>query len=218
MTTQINEQVESSFDSKTGMGDLKVKDILNFDRSKANNMFRNRFVKYTKLAQEIGEEAAFEKLMENYPEQQKLLMGAFIDGTTLAKGFQKTIPLLRPAGFITEIVDVAQDGQDAALEIQRVCPALSLAKEFGFETPCRVLCEMEQEAARRAYPEMKATILSKIAEGDCVCVFKYERPAQTVIASSHKTPNVFIQIAQLLGLAPTLLQIGVKMLKKRLSK
>ena len=210
--------MDTQMDAKTGMGDLKIKDIMSFDRSKANNMFRNRFVKYTKLAADIGEEAAFEKLMEKYPEQQRLLMGAFIDGTTLAKGFQKTIPLLRPAGFITEIVDVSQDGQDAALEIQRVCPALSLAKEFGFETPCRVLCEMEQEAARRAYPDMKASVMSKIAEGDCVCVFKYERSAQTVIESKVDTPNVFVQSIQLLKLAPTLLKIGVKMLEKRLSK
>ncbi|MGF1521894.1 MAG: L-2-amino-thiazoline-4-carboxylic acid hydrolase [Leptolyngbyaceae cyanobacterium] len=210
--------MDAHMDAKTGMGDLKIKDIMSFDRSKANNMFRNRFVKYTKLAAEIGEEAAFEKLMEKYPEQQKLLMGAFIDGTTLAKGFQKTIPLLRPAGFITEIVDVSQEGQDAALEIQRVCPALSLAQEFGFETPCRVLCEMEQEAARRAYPDMKASVMSKIAEGDCVCVFKYERPAQTAIETTVETPNLFIQSIQLLKLAPTLLKIGFKMLEKRLSK
>ncbi|NJL36011.1 MAG: hypothetical protein HC899_04070 [Leptolyngbyaceae cyanobacterium SM1_4_3] len=204
-------------EDKLGNGDLQVADILNLNESKTTNMFKNRFVKYKKLVEEIGDEAAFEKMMEKYPEQQRLLMGAFIDNTTLAKGFQKTIPLLRPAGFITEIVDVAQDGVDSALEIQRVCPALSLAKEYGFETPCRVLCEMEQEAARRAYPDMKASIMSKIAEGDCVCVFKYERPAQMDIESTQKQPSGFSQMVELIQLIPTLIQIGIKMLKVRVS-
>jgi predicted ArsR family transcriptional regulator len=204
-------------EDKLGNGDLRIEDILNLDQSKTSNMFRNRFTRYKQLMEEIGDEGAFEKLMEKYPEQQKLLMGAFIDGTTLAKGFEKTIPLLRPAGFITEIVDVAQNGVDAALEIQRVCPALSLAKEYGFETPCRVLCEMEQEAARRAYPEMKASILSKIAEGACVCVFKYERPAHVATEAVKKSPNAFSQAIDLVRLVPTLMQIGIRMLKMRLS-
>ncbi|WP_228035719.1 L-2-amino-thiazoline-4-carboxylic acid hydrolase [Oculatella sp. LEGE 06141] len=190
-----------------------MQDILNLSQSKAMTMFGNRFTKYKELTEEMGEDAAFEKLMENYPEQQKALMGAVIDDTTLAKGFEKTIPMLGLMGFITEIVDVSQNGTDAALEIQRVCPALSLAKEYGIETPCRILCEMEQEAARRAYPEMKASILSKQAEGDCICVFKYERPAQVETASTLKSPNLLAQIGDLVRLIPTLIRIGTKMLK-----
>lgn len=202
---------------KKGSGDLRLEDILNIDESKAINLFRNRFIKYKKLAEEMGDEAAWEKLMEKYPKQQKALMGTFIDNSTLAKGFKKATPLLRLMGFTTEIVDVSQNGTDAALEIQRVCPALSFAKEYGFETPCRVLCEMEQEAARRAFPGLKASILSKQAEGDCVCVFKYERPAQTVAESTKNTPSFFPQVIKLVRLVPTLIQIGIKMLKMRFS-
>lgn len=198
---------------KMGAGDLRLEDVLNMDKSKAMNLFRNRFIRYNKLVEELGEEAAYEKMLEKYPEQQKALMGAFIDNNTIAEGFKKSIPLLRPMGFITEIVDVSQNGVDAALEIQRVCPALSIAKEYGFETPCRVLCEMEQEAARRAFPGMKATLLSKQAEGDCVCVFKYERPSQTVTESQQNTPSVFVQIIDIVKLAPTLLRAGIRMLK-----
>ena len=201
---------------QTGTGDLRMEDILKIDKSKSMNMFRNRFINYKKLVEEIGDEAAFEKMMEKYPEQQKTLMGALIDNATIADGFKKSIPLLRQMGFDTEIVDISQNGMDAALEIQRVCPALSLAKEYGFETPCRVLCDMEQEAARRAFPGMKATLLSKQAEGDCVCVFKYERPAQTIIESAKNTPSIFSQVIDLVRLFPTLIQIGIKMLKMRL--
>lgn len=203
---------------KMGAGDLRMKDVLNMDKSKAMNLFRNRFIRYKKLVKEIGDEAAFEKMLEKYPEQQKALMGTFIDNASIAEGFKKSIPLLRPMGFITEIVDISQNGTDAALEIQRVCPALSLAKEYGFEKPCRVLCEMEQEAARRAFPEMKASLISKQADGDCVCVFKYERPDQMVTKSAKNAPSVLSQTIDLVRLFPTLLQIGIKMLKMRFSK
>lgn len=201
---------------KIGAGDLRMEDILNINESKALNLFRNRFIRYRKLVAEIGDEAAFEKMMEKYPEQQKALMGAFIDNATLAEGFKKPIPLLRLMGFVTEIVDISQNGIDATLEIQRVCPALSLAKEYGFETPCHLLCEMEQEAARRAFPGMKASILSKQAEGACVCVFKYERPDQTVTKSKN-TPSIFSKIINLVRVVPVLIQIGIKKLKMHFS-
>ena len=202
---------------KMGAGDLRLEDVLNMDKSKAMNLFRNRFIRYKKLVEELGEVGAYEKLLEKYPEQQKALMGTFIDNDTIADGFRKSIPLLRPMGFITEIVDISQNGVDAALEIQRVCPALSLAKEYGFETPCHVLCEMEQEAARRAFPDMKATLLSRQAVGDCVCVFKYERPARTVAELKQNTPNIFVQIIDILKLVPKLIQAGIKILKTRFS-
>jgi hypothetical protein len=202
---------------KIGAGDLRMEDILNIDESKAMSLFRNRFVRYKKLAKEMGDEAAFEKMMEKYPEQQKALMGAFIDNATLAEGFKKPIPLLKMMGFVTEIVDISQNGTDATLEIQRVCPALSLAKEYGFETPCYLLCEMEQEAARRAFPGLKASILSKQAEGDCVCVFKYERPEQQVTQSTKNKSSIFSKVINLFRVVPVLIQIGIKMLKIRLS-
>lgn len=48
-------------EDKLGNGDLQVADILNLNESKTTNMFKNRFVKYKKLVEEIGDEAAFEK-------------------------------------------------------------------------------------------------------------------------------------------------------------
>lgn len=212
------DQVAEKTVEKVGAGDLRMEDVLTMNASKAMNLFRNRFIRYKKMVEEMGDAAAYEKMLEKYPEQQKALMGAFIDNNTIAEGFKKSIPLLRPMGFITEIVDISQNGTDAALEIQRVCPALSISKEYGFESPCRILCEMEQEAARRAFPGMKATLLSRQADGDCVCVFKYERPAQSAAELAKNTPSMFTQILELVGLIPTLLGAGIKMLKMRLSK
>ncbi|MEM9092623.1 MAG: hypothetical protein AAGC93_28315 [Cyanobacteria bacterium P01_F01_bin.53] len=200
---------------KTGVGDLSFKDALNLNQSKVMNRLRNRFAKYTHLVAEIGEAAAFETLMEKYPEQQKRLMGTLINGTTLAKGFQKAVPILRLTGFMTEVVDIAQNGQDAALEIQRACPAMAIAQEFGLATPCRVICDMELEGARRAFTDMEVSVLSRMADGDCVCIFKYERPAKIELDPVKKT-STFIQILGILKLVPSLLKIAVEMMKKKL--
>jgi hypothetical protein len=202
---------------KRGAGDLRMEDILNINESKATKLFRNRFTRYKKLVQEMGDKAALEVMMEKYPQQQKALMGTFIDRETLAEGFTKAVPLLGLMGFTTEVVDISQNGIDAALEIQRVCPFLKLAKEYGFATPCEVFCEMEQEAARRAFPGLKASILSKQAEKACVCVFKYERPARQVTTTSQSTPSIFAKAIALIKLTPTLMRVGIEMLKMRLS-
>jgi len=198
-------------------GNLRMEDIINLDESKAMSLFRNRFKRYKKLVEEIGDEAAFEKMMEKYPKQQKALMGTFIDNNVLAIGFKKASPLLGLMGFVMEIVDVSQNGTDAALEIQRVCPVLSISKEYGFDNPCRVFCEMEQEATRRAFPNMKASILSKQAEGSCVCVFKYERPTNKVIGTT-KSQNLINHMIELFSLIPSFIEIGIKMLKMYLIK
>jgi hypothetical protein len=201
-----------------GNGDIQMADVLLMDSSNALNMFRNRFVAYRKLVDEIGENAAYEKMMEGYPKQQKALMGAFIDNTTLAKAFTDAIPLFRLMGFTTEIIDISQNGKDAILEIQRVCPVLSLAKEYGFDSPCRLFCKMEQDATERAFPGITSAIISSQSQGDCICVLKYERPAKTVMPQKQKTQNLISRILDLLRLTPKFIQIGINLLKSRFSK
>jgi predicted ArsR family transcriptional regulator len=205
-------------DNIVGIGDIQMADVMKMDSSKALNMFRNRFAAYKKLADEIGEDAAFETMMKDYPAQQKAFMGAFIDNTTLAKGFHDAIPIFRIMGFTMEVVDISQEGKDAVLEIQRVCPVLSLAKEYGIENPCRPLCEMEQEATRRAFPGVKASIVSRKSLGDCVCLFKYERPSQTSTQPIQTTQTFISRIFDLIQLAPKIIQIGINLLKNSLSK
>jgi hypothetical protein len=79
-----------------------------------------------------------------------------------------------------QVVDISNNNMDAVLEIQRVCPALNfkLHSEFGFEKPCRVICEMDVAATNKAFADMnlKGSILCSQVDGNCVCMFKYERP------------------------------------------
>jgi predicted ArsR family transcriptional regulator len=126
----------------------------------------------------MGPEQAWEKMLEGYPQRQKEHMGTFIDNATLAKGFTQAIPAFKKLGMEMEVIDISNQGSDAVLEVQRRCPVLGIYKEYGLEIPCHVICEMDIEATRRAFPEIKAEILSRQATGDCVCLFKYERPAQ----------------------------------------
>ena len=205
---------------KRGQGDLRIADILQLDESKANNLFRKRFIRYQKLAAKLGEDAAYEAMLKHYPEQQKALMGVFIDNARLAEGFQNAVPLLGLMGFETEVVDISQHNTEAVLEIQRVCPFLGLAEEYGFEEPCSLFCEMEQEAARRAFPGLKAEILSKKAKGDCVCVFKYERATRTPLATeiTEEKSGLTGKPYQLVRLVPTIVRIAFRVLKMRLNK
>lgn len=205
-------------ENRIGIGDIQMADVLKMDGSKALNMFRNRFATYQKLAAEVGDDVAFEKMMEAYPRQQKAFMGAFIDNTTLAQGFTDAIPIFRIMGFTMEVVDISQGGQDAVLEIQRVCPVLSLAKEYGLDSPCRALCDMEQEATRRAFPGIKAAILSRQSQGDCVCMFKYERPAQGVVLSRQEAQSPVSRLFDLIQLFPKITQIGINLVKSQFTR
>ena len=56
---------------------------------KAEKMFRKKFETFRELAIAVGEEQAFEKMLEGYPERQKKQLGAFIDDRSLADGFSK---------------------------------------------------------------------------------------------------------------------------------
>ncbi|QOV24650.1 L-2-amino-thiazoline-4-carboxylic acid hydrolase [Anabaenopsis elenkinii CCIBt3563] len=211
-------QSEMTMEKELVTGNLRMEDIINIDESKAMNLFRKRLQRYKSLVAEKGDAVAFEEMMAKYPEQQKALMGTFIEHNTLAQGFTQAAPLLRLMGFVMDVVDISQNGTDAALEIQRVCPFLSLAQEYGFESPCRVFCEMEQEATRRAFPEIKAAILSKQAEGDCVCVFKYERSTNNLPLMNTEGKNTIRRVISLILLIPSLCAIAYKMLKMRLFK
>lgn len=148
-----------------------MKDQMN----QVEEMFRGKFETFRILTEQLGEEKAWEKMLEGYPERQKKQMGAFIDHAPLAKGFTKAIPTFKQIGMEMQVFDISNNGTDAALEVQRSCPVLQLCKEYGFNTPCHIICEMDIEATKRAFPDMKATILSRQADGACVCLFKYER-------------------------------------------
>jgi predicted ArsR family transcriptional regulator len=148
---------------------------MNNGTRQAEEMFRQKIALFGKLVAEMAEDKAWEKMLEGYPERQKKHMGAFIEHATLAEGFTKALPLFKQMGMDMAVFDISNQHVDAVLEIQRTCPVLSLCQEYGFSKPCRVICELDVEATRRAFPGMQGEILSRQADGACVCVFKYER-------------------------------------------
>jgi len=141
-------------------------------------MFRKKFETYRKILDAEGEQKAWDTLFEGYPERQKKNMGPMIENNTLAEGFSKGIPLYKKIGMDMAVIDVSNKGMDAVIEVQSVCPVLDMAKEYGFDTPCHVICEMDVAATKAAFPGTKGDILCSQATGSAVCLFKYERPAK----------------------------------------
>ena len=137
-----------------------------------------KFSTYRALVAANGEEKAWETMLEGFPEVQKQRMGPLLALPTLIEGFRLAIPSFNAIGMEMEALDISNGAIDAALEIQKVCPYLEVSREYGFDTPCHVICEMDMEASHRAFPEMKGEILCRQALGSPVCIFKYERPAR----------------------------------------
>ena len=164
----------------------------------------NRFEQFTQLRAKYGTAKAIERLREGLPERQKTLMSPFIAGVSLAEGFRRSLPIFEQLGMDMEVVDLSNQGKDAVLEIQRVCPYRELAAEFGLSSPCQITCDLEVEAIQQAFPELKGRILSKLARGDCVCLFKYERESDHHPTkenhSSTRTPIQYSESSPDLGL------------------
>ncbi len=138
-------------------------------------LFRKKFETYKKIMDEEGEQKAWDTLFAGYPERQKEHMGPFIDNASLAEGFTQAVPLYKQMGMDMAVIDISNDGMDAVIEVQRVCPVMELAKEFGFDKPCKVICEMDVEATKQGFGNITGGIIASKAAGDCVCLFKYER-------------------------------------------
>jgi len=139
------------------------------------DMFRKKFEDYRRLVDEGGAEHARAVLMEGYPERQKKNMGPFFEGCTLYEGFKKAAPVYGSFGMEMRPVDVSNNGRDAALELQLKCPFMEMAREFGLERPCPVICELDMQAMVEAFEGLSATILTTMMDGACACVFMYER-------------------------------------------
>lgn len=141
-------------------------------------VFRKKFETYRRVTDESGEQKAWDTLFQGYPERQRANMGRLIEGNSLAEGFGKGVPLYKQIGMDMQVVDISNETTDAVLEIQRTCPALKnqLHRQYGFDKPCKVICDMDIAATQAAFPGMKGKRLASMAEGDAVCMFKYERP------------------------------------------
>jgi predicted ArsR family transcriptional regulator len=139
------------------------------------DMFRKKFEDYRRLVDEGGKEHARSTLMEGYPERQKKNMGPFFEGCSLFEGFKKAAPVYGSFGMEMHPVDVTNNGRDAALEAHVKCPFMEMAREFEFERPCPVICELDQEAMALAFEGLDIKILTTMADGDCACIFIYQR-------------------------------------------
>jgi predicted ArsR family transcriptional regulator len=144
-------------------------------KAQARAMLAGRLRRYLELRDERGDEAAREVLLEGYPERQAARMGPLISGTSLAAGFGKALPLFEAMGFLEEAIDISTADEDAVMEVCRTCMCLDAAADVGV-APVPILCELDFEATRRAFPEMSVEALRRQADGHHACVFRYSRP------------------------------------------
>jgi hypothetical protein len=140
---------------------------------------RKKFARFRELSEKHGEATTWETMLEGFPEVQKQRMGPMLLLPSLAEAFRAAIPYFEAVGMEMAVVDISNRGFDAVLEIQHICPWMEVCKEYGFETPCHVICELDMEATHRAFPDMKGEILSRQALGSPVCIFMYKRQLKT---------------------------------------
>lgn len=141
-------------------------------------MQRERLERYLRLCDEIGPQAAREELLKGYPELQRAKMGPLIEGVPLIEGFRRAVPLFAAIGIREEVVDVSGETTDAVLEISLSCMCRDAYADCGRD-PAQarpVLCELDFEASRRAFPEMSVRADCQQADGALLCVFRYCRP------------------------------------------
>ena len=140
-------------------------------------IFRKKFETYRKVLDEAGEQQAWDVLFDGYPERQRKNMSR-IETASLVDAFSEAIETYKQIGMEMDVYDISSKGKDAVIEVQKICPAMDIAKEFGFDKPCKVICEMDMAATQIAFADqnMQISILCRQADGDCVCIFKYERP------------------------------------------
>lgn len=138
---------------------------------------RDRLERYLRLREEIGDSPARETLLQGYAEQQRMLMGPYIDNNSLADGFSQVRDLFADMGIREEIVDVSSPGEDAAIEVLTVCMCRNASEDLGVSEPSSVLCELDFEATCRAFPEITVDVHHRMVAGAFACVFRYSRPA-----------------------------------------
>ncbi|NTW63625.1 MAG: L-2-amino-thiazoline-4-carboxylic acid hydrolase [Chlorobiaceae bacterium] len=137
-----------------------------------------KFAAYKTLNEQSGPEQARIEMLKLFADEQINHMMPFIAKATLAEGVSLAIPFFKSIGMEMIVVDISNNGTDAALEIHKHCPYMKIAGKYGFATPCHIFCEIEMDVTLRAFPSIKAEIISRMAYDSSVCIFKYERRAR----------------------------------------
>ncbi|HEU5377647.1 MAG TPA: hypothetical protein VFV38_19660 [Ktedonobacteraceae bacterium] len=138
-------------------------------------MMHKRLAHYLQRRDEIGHEAAFEELLVGYPELQKKLIGPRIANQSLHDGFSSGKTAFAQLGLIDDFIDISTSEFDAVIETLLTCMCENAMNDCGTTEPCSVLCALDQEAARRAFPEMEIQQLRKKVDGAPLCVFYWAR-------------------------------------------
>ncbi len=145
----------------------------------AEAFIRKRFETFKKLSEETGPEKAMQTMFEGYADQVKQRMAPYLKKPTLAQGLREAVAEFNKNGWDMDVVDLSNKGIDGALEIQRFCPAGDIHKEFGYDSPCFLICDPDGPAIKETFPNLKAETLCRQADGACVCMFKFERHSQS---------------------------------------
>lgn len=138
-------------------------------------MMSTRMAHYLQRRTEIGHEAAFEELLIGYPELQKKLIGPRIANQSLSAGFSSGKTAFAKLGLIDDFVDISTNETDAVIETLLTCMCENAMNDCGVTEPCSVLCALDQEAARRAFPEMQIQQFRKKVDGAPLCIFHWAR-------------------------------------------
>ncbi|MFC6881376.1 MULTISPECIES: L-2-amino-thiazoline-4-carboxylic acid hydrolase [Actinomadura] len=136
-----------------------------------------RLGRYRELRERLGPERAREAMLEGLPEKQAARLGPAVEGERLAAGMARALPWLEAAGLVHEVVDDSRPGEDAALEIALTCTCATAAEVLGLDPRAAepLLCDLEAEATRRAFPGLDVRALAHRTGGGRVCVFRYRR-------------------------------------------
>jgi predicted ArsR family transcriptional regulator len=140
-------------------------------------MQRDRLQSYRALCEEYGHAAAVERLLEGYPERQRQLMGPLITDVPLAEGMTRAMSLFAEIGIVEDVVDISTEEVDAALELLVTCMCRRCGQDGG-AADVPILCELDFEASRRAFPELEIEPLRRQVDGHPVCVFRYSRASR----------------------------------------
>lgn len=145
------------------------------DEADFRQMMSQRMAHYLRRREEVGHEAAFEELLAGYPELQRRLMGPRIAGQSLSAGFSSGKAAFAKLGLVDDFIDISTAERDAVIETLLTCMCENAMRDCGVSEACSVLCALDQEAARRAFPEMHIEQLRKKVEGAPLCVFYWAR-------------------------------------------
>lgn len=156
------------------------------DETDFREMMRNRLVQYLQRRNEVGHDTAFEELLVGYPELQRELIGPRISECSLFEGFTPGTVAFAKIGLLDEFVDISTEDIDAVIEMLVTCICENAMKDIGMTEPCSVLCALDQEASRRAFPELDIQQLKRKVDGAHLCVFRWQRAQLLISAEGSK--------------------------------